>query len=65
MHVNIVQPLACVTALLMDEALLSISPVGHGQLVKMLITLELHGVFRSNFAYLFILKMSSHWYVKR
>ena len=37
MHVNIVYP-----PFLMDEALLSISPAGRGQLVKMLITLELH-----------------------
>ena len=29
----------------MDEALLNISPVGHGQLVKILITLESHGIF--------------------
>ena len=32
----------------MDEALLSISPASHGQLVKMLISLELHGIFGSN-----------------
>ena len=32
----------------MDVALLSISPASHGQLVKMLITLELHGIFGSN-----------------
>ena len=32
----------------MDEALLSISLASHGQLVKMLITLELHGIFGSN-----------------
>ena len=28
-----------------DEALLSISLTGHGQLMKMLITLELHGIY--------------------
>ena len=39
----------------MGEGLLSIILVGRGQLVKMLITLELHGIFGSNFAYLFIL----------
>ena len=50
------------TAFLMDEALLSISPAGSGQLVKILITLESHGIFRSNFAYLFILTLSSHLY---
>ena len=32
----------------MDEVLLSISPATQGQLEKMLITLELHGIFRSN-----------------
>ena len=37
---------------------------GWGQLVKMLINFETHGVFGSNFAYLFILTMSSHWYAK-
>ena len=36
-----------------DEALLHISPAGHGQAVKMLITLETHGLFGSNFAYLY------------
>ena len=49
----------------MDEALLSISRAGRGQLVKMLITLEPHGTFGSNLAYLkklFILTLSSHWY---
>ena len=40
---------------LKDEALLSISPAGRGQLVKMLTTLEPHGIFGSNFAYLYIL----------
>ena len=44
----------------MDDALLSMSPVGRGQLVKMLITLEPHGIFGSNFAYLSILTLSSH-----
>ena len=31
------------------EALLSVSLAGRGQLVKMLITLELHGIFVSKF----------------
>ena len=41
----------------MDDALLSISLAGHGQLVKMLITLVHvpHSIFGSKFAYLFIL----------
>ena len=34
-----------------DEALLSISPAVRGQLVKILITLEPHGIFGSYFAY--------------
>ena len=37
---------------LMDEAWMSISPFGSGQLVKMLIIIEPHGTFGSNFAYL-------------
>ena len=38
----------------MDEALLSISPIDRGQLVKILITIEPLGIFGANFAsYLF------------
>ena len=48
----------------MDESLLSISLAGSGHLVKMLITLEPHGILRSNFAYLYILSLSSHWFAK-
>ena len=33
---------------------MSICLVSHGQLIKMLITLELHGIFSLNFAYLYI-----------
>ena len=46
----------------MGKGLLSIISAGCGQLVKMLITLELHGIFGSNFAYLqvFILTLSNH-----
>ena len=40
-----------------DEASLSISPAGRGQLVKMLITLESQSILLSNFAYLYILKV--------
>ena len=50
---------------LKDEALLSINPAGRAQVVKMLITLEPHGIFDSNFAYLYILTLSRHWYAKR
>ena len=38
----------------MDEGLLNFISAGCGQLVKMLITLEPHGIYGSNFAYLFI-----------
>ena len=64
MPVNVVQPVACLTTFFVDGALLSISLAGHGQLVKMLITLVHvpHSIFGSNFAYLFILIVSGHWY---
>ena len=52
---------------MMDKALLSISPVGRGQFMKMLITLEPHGILGSNFAYIVLIyfTISSHWYAKR
>ena len=50
---------------LMDEFLPSIRPSVRGQLVKTFITLQPHGIFGSSFAYLYILKLSSHWYTKR
>ena len=39
---------------------MSISPACYFQLVKLLINLEPHGIFGSNFAYLCILILSSH-----
>ena len=42
---------------LMDKALLSISQAGYGHLMKLLITLESDDIFRSNFAYLFIITL--------
>ena len=45
-----------------DEASLSIILAGRALLVKMLITLVPHGIFCSNFVYLCILTLSSHWY---
>ena len=45
-----------------DEASPSIILAGRAVLVKMLITFEPHGIFGSNFAYLCILTLSSHWY---
>ena len=48
----------------MDEGLLSIISAGYRQLLKILITLEPHGIFRSNFAYKIILTLFCHWYAK-
>ena len=49
-----------------DEASPSISLADNWQalLVKMLITLERHGISGSNFLHLCILTLSSHWYEK-
>ena len=47
-----------------DEASPSIILAGRALLVKMLITLEPHGIFGSNFVYLCISTLSSHWYEK-
>ena len=47
-----------------DEALLSISLAGYGQLVKILIALEPHGIFSLNFAYFNILRLSSVYQIK-
>ena len=48
-----------------DKASPSIIFAGRAHLVKMLITLETHGIFGSNFVYYCILTLSSRWYVKR
>ena len=45
-----------------DEASPSIFLAGRALLVKMLITLEPRYAFGSNFEYLCILTLSSHWY---
>ena len=50
---------------LMNEVLLSISLASCGLIVKILITLEPHGIIESNFAHLFILTLFSHWVAKR
>ena len=47
-----------------DEASPNIILAGQAILVKMLITLEPHGIFGSNFVYLCILTLSSHCYEK-
>ena len=54
MHVNIPNHWHAKPPFLMDEGLLSISPACCGQLVKILITLELYGIC------LFILILSTH-----
>ena len=54
----------CNSLFLMDEGFLSIISVCSGQLVKILITIETHGIFGSNFAHLLILTLSSHRYAK-
>ena len=52
----------CNNIFLMSEGSLSIDSASCDQLVKMLMTLEPHGIVGSNFAYLFILTFSSYWY---
>ena len=47
-----------------DEASSSIILVDGALLVKMFITLVQHDIFCSNFVYLWILTLSSHWYEK-
>ena len=44
-----------------DEASPSIIFAGHANFVKMLMILEQDGIFGSNFVYLCILTLSSHW----
>ena len=53
MHVNIILPLASVTAFLRNEALLSISLAGPLSVSENACH-EQHGIFGSKFAYLFI-----------
>ena len=48
-----------------DKTSASIILAGQALLVKMLITLEPQSIFGSNFVYLCILTLSSHWYEKR
>ena len=47
------------------EASASIILTGQALFVKMLITLKCIDIFGSNFVYLCILTLSSHWYAKR
>ena len=47
-----------------DKASPSIILAGQALLVKMLITLDPRGAYGSNFEYLCILTLSSHWYAK-
>ena len=62
MYFNIVQPLVLKKG---DEASPSIISAGQALFVKMLITLELHGIFGSNFVFLCISTLSCHWYKKK
>ena len=48
-----------------DNGLQGIISANQGLLLKVLITLEPHGIFKSNFAYLHILISSRHRYPKR
>ena len=48
-----------------NEASPSNISAGQDPLVKMLIALEPHDIFWSNFAYLYISTLSRHWYAKR
>ena len=48
-----------------DEASPSIVFASRALLVKVLITLEPHGIFGSNCMYLCILTLSSHWFEKK
>ena len=52
-------PLTCETTFLIGMGLLSNYPACCGQLVKILITLEPYGILGLNFAYFFILILSS------
>ena len=47
-----------------DEASPSIILARRALLVKMLITVDPHGIFGSNFVYLCNLTLASHWYEK-
>ena len=48
-----------------DEVSPSIILASRALLVKMLIALEPHGIFGSNFVYVCILTLSGHWYEKQ
>ena len=61
MYFRIVQPLVCKKG---DKASLCIILAGRALLVKMPITLDSRGIIGSNFVYLCILTLSSHWYEK-
>ena len=59
MHVNIPLPLACETTLFIYRYGFA-EQIPACQLLKIFITLEPYGLFGSNFAYLFILILSSY-----
>ena len=63
-HAIIIKPLACVTAFLHGRGFAEHHSSLLWSVSEMLLTLEPHGIFRSNLAYLLILAKSSHWYAK-
>ena len=62
MYLNIVQPLLCKTVTRLRQASFWLVELS---LVKMLITLEPHGIFASNFVSLCTLTLSDHYHAKR
>ena len=53
MYVNIIDPLACVTAFFDGRGMLSIISAGCGQLMNIFIGLELHGIFGPNLQFIY------------
>ena len=64
-HVNIVYRLACITTFYDGRGIAEHQLYICGQKEKLLITLDSRGIIGSNFVYLCILTLSSHWYAKR
>ena len=53
-----------IESFMIGDGLIGISLAGRGLLLIMLIILEPHDISGSNFAYLFILTLTSRWYAK-
>ena len=60
MYVNIFLPLACVTALLMEEGLLSIISAGCCQFVNMLKALEPHHIYTTLDSFPLLVRFKLH-----